>query len=83
MMLIYLKSSVSTLVEQIQMRGRDYEESIRIDYLKRLNNRYEAWIENYDSGKLLIIDVDNMDFNNPEDLSTVIEKVNANIHGLF
>ena len=82
-LLIYLKSSVSTLVEQIQMRGRDYEESIRIDYLKRLNNRYEAWIQKYDSGKLLIIDVDNMDFNNPEDLSSVIEKVNANIHGLF
>ena len=82
-LLIYLNAYVSTLVEQIQMRGRDYEESIRLDYLKRLNNRYETWIKGYDSGKLLIIDVDNMDFNNPEDLSVVIEKVNANIHGLF
>ncbi len=82
-LLIYLKASVSTLVEQIQMRGRDYEESIRLDYLKRLNNRYESWIEGYEAGKLLIIDVDNMDFTNPEDLSVVIDKVNANIHGLF
>ncbi len=82
-LLIYLKASVSTLVEQIQKRGRDYEESIRLDYLKLLNNRYEGWIKGYDSGKLLIINVDDMDFNNPEDLSIVIDKVNADVHGLF
>ncbi len=82
-LLIYLNASVSTLVEQIQKRGRDYEESIRLDYLKLLNNRYDGWIKGYDSGKLLIINVDDMDFNNPEDLSVVIDKVNANVHGLF
>ena len=82
-LLIYLRASVSTLVEQIQKRGRDYEESIRLDYLKLLNERYEAWIQGYDAGKLLIVNVDDMDFNEPEDLSVVIEKVNAEIHGLF
>jgi deoxyadenosine/deoxycytidine kinase len=82
-LLIYLRSSVSTLVEQIQKRGRDYEESIRLDYLKLLNERYEAWISTYTAGKLLIINVDDMDFNKPEDLSIVIDKVNAEIHGLF
>lgn len=82
-LLIYLRASVPTLVEQIQKRGRDYEESIRLDYLKLLNERYENWINGYDIGKLLIIDVDNMDFNKPEDLSTVIDKVNGEIHGLF
>jgi deoxyadenosine/deoxycytidine kinase len=82
-LLIYLRGTVSTLVEQIQKRGRDYEESIRLDYLKLLNERYEAWIEKYDLGKLLIINVDDTDFNNPEDLSVVIEKVNAELHGLF
>ena len=61
-LLIYLRSSVANLVEQIQKRGRDYENSIRIDYLSRLNERYEAWISSYDHGKLLIIDVDNLDF---------------------
>ncbi len=82
-LLIYLRASVSTLVEQIQKRGRDYEESIRLDYLKLLNERYEAWIEKYDQGKLLIIDVDDSNFNEPEDLSVVIDKVNADLHGLF
>lgn len=82
-LLIYLRSSVSTLVEQIQKRGREYEESIRLDYLKLLNERYEAWIEKYTSGKLLIINVDNIDFAKPEDLSEVIEKINAELHGLF
>ena len=82
-LLIYLRASVSTLVEQIQKRGRDYEESIRLDYLKLLNERYEAWIQGYDAGKLLIVNVDDMDFNEPEDMSVVIEKVNAEIHGLF
>jgi len=83
-LLIYLRASVSTLVSQIAQRGRDYEESIRIDYLKKLNQRYEDWISEYDKGKLLIIDVDNLDFpNNPEDLGMIIEKINAQIHGLF
>ena len=83
-LLIYLRADVSTLVSQIAQRGRDYEESIRIDYLKKLNERYEQWIETYDHGKLLIIDVDNIDFhNNPEDLGMIIEKINAEIHGLF
>jgi deoxyadenosine/deoxycytidine kinase len=82
-LLIYLRASVSTLVEQIQKRGREYEESIRLDYLKLLNNRYEAWIEKYTLGKLLIINVDNTDFGEPEDLSVVIDKVNAELHGLF
>lgn len=83
-LLIYLRASVPTLVNQIQKRGRDYEETIRIDYLKKLNERYEEWISTYTIGKLLIIDVDNTDFTeNPEDLGNVIEKINAEIHGLF
>ena len=82
-LLIYLKASVSTLVEQIQKRGREYEESIRLDYLKLLNERYEGWIDKYDAGKLLIINVDDMDFNKPEDLSVVIDRINAELHGLF
>ena len=83
-LLIYLRASVPTLVRQIQLRGRKYESSIRIDYLTRLNERYEAWASEYDSGKLLVIDVDNIDFaNKPEDLSTVIDKIDAEIHGLF
>jgi deoxyadenosine/deoxycytidine kinase len=83
-LLIYLRASISTLVEHIQARGRDYEETIRLDYLKRLNERYEAWINGYQNGKLLIIDVDDIDFlNNPKDLSTVITKIDAQLHGLF
>ncbi|OYT10752.1 MAG: deoxynucleoside kinase [Bacteroidetes bacterium 4572_112] len=83
-LLIYLRSSVPNLVSQIQKRGRDYENSIRIDYLKSLNERYETWIDGYKEGKLLIIDVDNLDyFNNPEDLGFIIEKINGEINGLF
>ncbi len=83
-LLIYLHSSVPNLVQQIQRRGRDYEESIRIDYLKSLNERYEAWIEKYKLGKLLIIDVDEINFaDNPKELGLIIERVNAEIHGLF
>ena len=79
-LLIYLRSSVSNLVEQIQKRGRDYENSIRIDYLSRLNERYEAWISSYDRGHLLIIDVDNLDFQqNKEDLGLIINKIDAEI----
>ncbi|HDQ16490.1 MAG TPA: deoxynucleoside kinase [Bacteroidetes bacterium] len=83
-LLIYLKASVPTLVQQIQQRGREYENSIRLDYLKSLNERYENWIENYDNGKLLIINVDDLNFRDkPEDLGVIIEKINAEMHGLF
>ena len=83
-LMIYMRASIPTLVNQIQKRGRQYEDSIRLDYLRRLNERYEAWIHTYDKGKLLIIDVDTIDFvNNPEDLGFVINKINAEINGLF
>ncbi|MBN1252392.1 MAG: deoxynucleoside kinase [Bacteroidales bacterium] len=83
-LLIYLRASVPTLVNQIQKRGRDYENTIRLDYLTRLNERYEAWISTYGLGKLLIIDVNNLNFqDNPKDLSLVIDKIDAEIHGLF
>jgi len=83
-LLIYLRSSIPNLVNQIHKRGRDYENSISIDYLSRLNERYEAWIHGYDKGKLLIIDVDKLDFVvNPEDLGSIINKIDAEINGLF
>ncbi len=83
-LLIYLKASVPTLVNQIQKRGRDYENSIRLDYLKKLNERYEDWINGYDQGKLLIIDVDHTKFSESQsDLGDVIRKIDAEIHGLF
>lgn len=83
-LMIYLRSSVPNLVNQISKRGRDYENSIRIDYLKRLNERYEAWISTYDAGKLLIIDVDDLNFaDKPEDLGLIVNKINAAINGLF
>ena len=83
-LLIYLRASVPTLVRNIQKRGRDYENSIRIDYLKRLNDRYENWITGYNTGKLLIVDVDNINFpENPEDLGTIVNSIQAEIHGLF
>ena len=83
-LLIYLRSSVPNLVKQIQKRGRVYEESIRLDYLKSLNERYETWILKYKQGKLLIIDVDEVKFpENANDLGLVIDRINAEIHGLF
>ena len=83
-LLIYLRASVPTVVNQIQKRGRDYENSIRLDYLTRLNERYEAWVTSYDLGKLLIVDVNNLEFqDNPKDLSHVIDRIDAEIHGLF
>ena len=83
-LLIYLRASVPTLVKQIQARGREYESSIRIDYLTRLNERYEAWISEYTQGKLLIIDTDDLDFSqNQEDLGFIVDKVNAELNGLF
>jgi deoxyadenosine/deoxycytidine kinase len=82
-LLIYLKASIPTLVRQIQKRGREYESSIRLDYLQSLNNRYEQWIETYE-GKFLTINVDELNFSeNSEDLSIVIDKINAQINGLF
>ncbi|MGB0357378.1 MAG: deoxynucleoside kinase [Flavobacteriaceae bacterium] len=83
-LMIYLRSSIPNLVEQIHKRGREYENSISIEYLSRLNERYEAWVHNYDKGKLLIIDVDELNFvDNKEDLGTVIEKIDAELRGLF
>lgn len=83
-LLIYLRSSIPNLVSQIHKRGRDYENSISIDYLSRLNERYEAWIHNYNKGNLLIIDVDNNNFvDEPEDLGAIINRIDAEIHGLF
>jgi len=82
--LIYLRSSIPNLVSQIHKRGRDYENSISIDYLSRLNERYEAWIHGYNKGKLLIIDVDKLNFvDKPEDLGYVINTIDAEINGLF
>ncbi|MGI9527419.1 MAG: deoxynucleoside kinase [Weeksellaceae bacterium] len=83
-LLIYLQASIPTLVNQIQKRGRDYESSISIDYLNRLNEKYEEWVSTYTEGKMLIINVDNLDFvGNPEDLGLIIDKVEAELNGLF
>lgn len=83
-LLIYLRAGVPTLVNQIQKRGREYESAIRLDYLKNLNDLYEEWFNNYTLGKILVVDVDNMNIpENPEHLGTVIERVNAELHGLF
>lgn len=83
-LLIYLKASVPTLVNNIQIRGRDYEAGIRLDYLSKLNDKYEKWISSYNQGKLLILDKDKLDFaNRTEDLAFVIESVERELHGLF
>lgn len=83
-LLIYLRGSVPNLVKQIQKRGRDYETSIRLDYLTRLNERYEAWISTYEEGKMMIVDIDENNFpEKREDLAKVIDKVEAELHGLF
>jgi deoxyadenosine/deoxycytidine kinase len=83
-LLIYLRGSIGHIVSHIQKRGREYEDSIRLDYLKRLNERYEAWISTYQEGKVLIIEVDNLDFeNNPEDLGEIVAKIDREINGLF
>jgi deoxyadenosine/deoxycytidine kinase len=83
-LLIYLRGSVSTLVEQIQQRGREYEEAIRLDYLKRLNERYEAWVNSYDKGKLLIVNIDENNFHeSSEDLGAIINDIDREIYGLF
>ncbi len=83
-LLIYLKADISTLVSHIQTRGRDYEGSMSLDYLKRLNERYEDWISGYKEGNLLVIDANEVDFkNNPEDLGKVVNMVSGELHGLF
>lgn len=83
-LLIYLRASVPTLVDNIQLRGRDYEAGIRLDYLSKLNDKYEKWIGSYDGGKLLVLDKDKLDFeNNTDDLAFALESVNREINGLF
>jgi len=83
-MLIYLRSSIPNLVSKIHKRGREYENSISIEYLSRLNERYEAWVSTYQKGKLLIVDVDEIDFvENKEDLGQIIVKIDAELNGLF
>ena len=77
-LLIYLRASVPTLVQQIQKRGRAYESGIRLDYLSKLNERYEEWINEYTLGKLLVVDVDEVQFDEtPEDMQTVINRIDA------
>ncbi len=83
-LLIYLRSSIPNLVNQIHKRGREYENTISIDYLSRLNERYEAWAHDYDKGNLLIVDVDTVNFvDNPEDLGHIINRIDAELNGLF
>ncbi len=82
-LMIYLRSSIEHLVAQIQKRGRDYEQSISIEYLGGLNERYEKWIAGY-TGKLIIVDTDKMDFlNRPEDFATITDRIDAELFGLF
>lgn len=83
-LLIYLRASIPTLVDHIQSRGREYEGSMSLDYLKRLNKRYEEWIQKYREGRLIIVNADEIDFiKNPEDLGKVIEMIDSELYGLF
>jgi deoxyadenosine/deoxycytidine kinase len=83
-LLIFLRASVPTLVNNIQRRGREYEAGIRLDYLSKLNDKYQKWISGYKEGKLLVLDKDKLDFaNNPEDLGSIIEKIQRETNGLF
>lgn len=83
-LLIYLKADIPKLVGQIEKRGRTYETAMRIDYLKNLNQHYEDWIEGYKEGKLLIVDVNNLDFvERPEDFSMIVQRIDREIFGLF
>ena len=83
-LLIYLQASVPTLVGQIQKRGREYEENIRLDYLKRLNDLYNKWIDGYKEGSLLVVDVDKNKFpENEEHLGEIISRIDAQLYGLF
>lgn len=83
-LLVYLKADIPKLVGQIEKRGRHYENSIRIDYLKNLNAHYEEWIANYDKGKLLVVDVNELDFvSHPEDFASIVQRIDREIYGLF
>ncbi|GAA4341087.1 deoxynucleoside kinase [Mucilaginibacter gynuensis] len=83
-LLVYLKASVPTLVNNIQRRGREYESGIRLDYLSKLNEKYQKWIDGYKLGKLLILDKDNLDFaGNTEDLGTIVQLIERELNGLF
>jgi deoxyadenosine/deoxycytidine kinase len=83
-LLVYLKASVPTLVNNIQRRGREYEIGIRLDYLSKLNEKYQKWISGYKLGKVLVLDKDKLDFaNNTEDMATIVEKIEREINGLF
>ena len=82
-LMIYLRSGLEHLVSQIQKRGRDYEQSISIEYLDGLNQRYEQWIAGY-TGRLIEIDTDNLDFlNRPEDFAAITDRIDAELYGLF
>ena len=83
-LLIYLKSDIPKLVQQIQKRGRDYEDAIQLEYLKNLNIHYEEWISSYTLGKLLVINVNHMDFvANVEDFAEIVSKIDVELYGLF
>jgi deoxyadenosine/deoxycytidine kinase len=83
-LMIYLKADLPKLIGQIEKRGRDYENNIRLDYLRHLNEHYESWMKSYDQGKLLVIDVNKLDFvGNPEDLGFIINKIQVELFGLF
>ena len=83
-LMIYLRASISTLVSHIQTRGREYEGNMSLEYLKRLNDKYERWINNYKAGPLLIIESDNLDFkNSPEDFGKIVQMVDTELFGLF
>lgn len=83
-LLIYLKADIGKLMHNIEVRGRDYERAIRIDYLKDINANYEDWIKKYNGGRLLLIDVNDMDFvKNSEDFSEIVSKIDVELHGLF
>lgn len=83
-LLIYLRASIPTLIDQIGKRGREYESKININYLKSLNTHYENWIDNYKDGNLLVVNVNDIDFvNRPEDLGSIINRIDAELHGLF
>lgn len=83
-LVIYLRGSVATLVDQIASRGREYEENIRIDYLKKLNERYSDWFDRYSLGPKLVVDLEQLNFRDrPEDLGQIVERINADRFGLF
>lgn len=83
-LLIYLKAGIPKLVAQIQKRGRPYEDAMRIDYLKNLNKHYERWIEGYSESRLLVIDINNLDFvANIEDFAFIVNKIELELHSLF